>query len=81
MEFLAHQLSFTLRDLIQLGDIVPYYNSSDKSITADRHEVHDYEDKLLISHVNKFQDKYNDLVEKLGGDGLICQQVKGKIYK
>ena len=38
------QLSLKLIDLIQLGDIVPYFNTKDKVPTADRHEVHDYDD-------------------------------------
>jgi hypothetical protein len=52
------QLTFTLLDLIQLGDIVPFFNSIKNVATRDMHEVHDYSDDLLVTTFNKFDDEY-----------------------
>jgi hypothetical protein len=38
------QLTFTLLDLTQLGDIVPFFNTSKKEAAIDRHEIHDSTD-------------------------------------
>ena len=76
------QLNFTLLDLIQLGDIVPFFNTATKDATPDRHEVHDNTDKLLVSSYNKFDEEYNQLTNELCGDGdtLSVQMVRGAIF-
>jgi hypothetical protein len=74
------QLTFSLLDLIQLGDIVPHYNTIEKKSVADWHEIHDYEDKLLISHFSKFDDKFRELVLKPQIDEYSLQSTRGKTY-
>ena len=76
-----NQLTFSLLDLCQLGDIVPFYNTATKLGDPDRHEVHDYSDKLLVRSLGLFQDKYNELVDKLGGDEQNVTTVKGDLYQ
>ena len=50
-----HQLTFTLLDLIQLGDIVPFFNTATKLSDPDRHEVHYYNnDNLVVSNIELF---------------------------
>lgn len=84
MLFELKHLSFTLLDLIQLGDIVPHYNSTNLTGVLDHHEVHDRSDSLLISRMNLFEDKYHELRNKLGvADKLDLkyQGARGGIYK
>ena len=76
-----NQLTFSLLDLCQIGDIVPFYNTATKLGDPDRHEVHDYSDKLLVRSLGLFQDKYNELVDKLGGDEQNVTTVKGDLYQ
>ena len=49
-----NQLSFTLLDLCQLGDIEPYYNTVTKQVDNSQHEVHDLSDKLLVRNLGLF---------------------------
>ena len=49
-----NQLSFTLLDLCQLGDIEPYYNTITKQNDLSQHEIHDLSDKLLVSSLGMF---------------------------
>ena len=76
-----NQLSFTLLDLCQLGDIEPYYNTVTKQLDNSQHEVHDLSDKLLVSSLEQFQHQYNDLVHRLGGDEMKVQTIKGTLFK
>ena len=49
-----NQLSFTLLDLCQLGDIEPFYNTVTKQLDDSQHEVHDLTDKLLVRSLGLF---------------------------
>ena len=75
-----NQLTFSLLDLIQLGDIIPHYSTKDKKHIADLHEVHDFEDKLLVSHYSMFKDKYVELTLKLRTEDYNLQSSKGTTY-
>ena len=79
--FDIRQLSFTLLDLIQLGEIVPHYDTHTKTAVPGQHEVHDYTDKLLVSSRNLFDDKLNYLKLKLGiQDEKAFSEVRGGVY-
>ena len=75
-----NQLTFGLLDIIQLGDIIPHYSTKDKKHIADLHEVHDFEDKLLVTHYSMFKDKYIELTLKLQTDEYNLQSSKGKTF-
>jgi hypothetical protein len=52
------QLAFTMLDLIQLGEILPHFDSKTKTTAVSHHEIHDHSDSLLISRCNEFDKQY-----------------------
>jgi hypothetical protein len=70
-----------LLDLIQFGDVVPLFDSVKNSPTIDRHEVHIHDYDRFLSHFNKFDTLYTDLVNEVGAvDDLHIQPVRGTLF-
>ena len=76
------QLSFTLLDLIQLGVILPHFNSTTKVAFPGRHEIHDHTDRLLISSYNRFDEEYHQLKLSLPElDDSTIQEARDTLYE
>jgi hypothetical protein len=52
------QLNFSLLDLIQFGDVVPFFNSGMKIKDKGRQEMHLYDFDNFLSHQNKLEELY-----------------------
>lgn len=61
------QLAFNMLDLIQLGEILPHFDSKTKTTALSLHEVHDHSDSLLISRYNQFDKQYENMRSELAG--------------
>jgi hypothetical protein len=73
-----------LLDIIQLGEIVPFFNTVKKEAAIDRHEVHDLTNELLISNYNKFDHGFGILANELGGteeSNYNVQRARGSVFK
>jgi len=79
--FQLKQLAFNLFDLIQLGEILPHFDSKTKITAISHHDVHYHSDSLLISRFNEFDKQYENMRSELGGlEDLAIQQVRGSFY-
>jgi hypothetical protein len=73
------QLSFSLLDLIQFGDVVPFFNSGMKIKDTGRQEVHFYDFDHFLSHHNKLEEQYQLLSIELR-DQYFVGKARGDLY-